>query len=84
MVTGSTGWSSARARGDARPDSDYDVAVFLRSLSDRWAEFDRLAPLRVDIIDETGAFFDAIPYPADAWQERTPQMHHIRQDGIAL
>jgi predicted nucleotidyltransferase len=26
----------SRARGDARPDSDYDVAVFLKSLPDRW------------------------------------------------
>ena len=32
----------SRARGDARPDSDYDVAVFLKSLPDRWAELDRL------------------------------------------
>jgi uncharacterized protein len=72
------------ARGDARPGSDYDVAVFLRPLSDRWAEFDQLARLRVAIIDGTGAFFDAIPYPADAWQEPTPLMQHIRRDGIEL
>ena len=26
------------ARGDARPDSDYDVAVFLRDMPDRFAE----------------------------------------------
>ena len=26
----------SRARGDARPDSDYDVAVFLKILPDRW------------------------------------------------
>jgi hypothetical protein len=32
----------SRARGDARPASDYDVAVFLKSLSDRWAKLDRL------------------------------------------
>jgi hypothetical protein len=28
---------------------------------------DRLAALRVDMIDETGAFFDAKPYPAAAY-----------------
>lgn len=27
----------SRSRGDARPDSDYDVAVFLRDMSDREA-----------------------------------------------
>lgn len=74
----------SRARGDARTGSDYDVAVFLRSLSDRWAELDRLAVLRVDMIDDTGAFFDAKPYPANAYQERTPLMHEIRQDGIEV
>ena len=35
----------SRARGDARPGSDYDVAVFLKSLPDRWAELDRLASI---------------------------------------
>jgi predicted nucleotidyltransferase len=38
----------SHARGDARQDSDYDVAVFLKSLPDRWTELDRLAKLRVD------------------------------------
>jgi len=57
----------SRVRGDARTDSDYDVAVFLKSLSDRWAELDRLAELQVRFIDDTGAFFDAKPYPAAAY-----------------
>lgn len=74
----------SRARGDARADSDYDVAVFLKSLPDRWKELDRLASLRVDMLDQTGAFFDAKPYPASAYQERSPLMHEIRLDGIAL
>jgi predicted nucleotidyltransferase len=33
----------SRARGDARPDSDYDVAVFLKGLPDRWVELHQLA-----------------------------------------
>jgi hypothetical protein len=33
----------SRARGDAREDSDYDIAVFLRDLTDRRRELDRLA-----------------------------------------
>jgi predicted nucleotidyltransferase len=74
----------SRARGDARADSDYDVAVFLKSLPDRWAELDRLAALRVDMIDDTGAFFDAKPYPAAAYLDRTPLMDEIRHDGIEL
>jgi uncharacterized protein len=73
-----------RTRGDARPDSDYDVAVFLKLRPDRWTELDLLARLRVQMIDETGAFFDAKPYPVIALQERTPLVHEIRQDGIDL
>lgn len=74
----------SRARGDARADSDYDVAVFLSALPDRWAELDRLADLRVRFLDETGAFFDAKPYPATAWRDATPLMHEIRRDGLEL
>jgi uncharacterized protein len=74
----------SRARGDARPDSDYDVAVFLTSLPDRWAELDRLADLRVRFIDHTGLFFDAKPYPASAYGGPTPLMHEIRREGLEL
>jgi uncharacterized protein len=74
----------SRARGDAHAESDYDVAVFLKSLPDRWKEFNRLAHLRVDFLDDTGAFFDAKPFLADAYQERTPLMREIRRDGLDL
>ena len=74
----------SHARGDDRPDSDYDIAVFLKSLPDRWAELDRLADLRVSFIDETGAFFDARPYIATAYNERTPLMREIREEGFDL
>lgn len=74
----------SRARGDARPDSDYDVAVFLKELPDRWLELDRLADLRVRFLDDTGAFFDAKPYPATAYRERSPLMHEIRHEGVGL
>ncbi len=74
----------SQARGDARPDSDYDVAVFLKDYPDRWGELDRLAGLRVRFLDETGVFFDARPYPAKAYRERSPLMHEIRREGINL
>src|SRR5216683_4531123 len=74
----------SRARGGARPDSDYDLAVFLSALPDRWAELDRLADLRVRFLDETGAFFDAKPYLAGAYGDVTPLMHEIRREGLQL
>ena len=33
----------SRARVDAMPESDYDVAVFLKDYTDRWVEADRIA-----------------------------------------
>ena len=74
----------SRARGEARADSDYDVAVFLTALDDRWAELDRLADLRVRLLDETGAFFDAKPYPVEHYSAVTPLMHEIRREGVIL
>jgi predicted nucleotidyltransferase len=74
----------SRVRGDAREDSDYDVAVFLRDMSDRFAEMDRLADLSTAILDETGEFFHAVPYRAGSYNDRTPLMHEIRAEGIVL
>ena len=74
----------SRARGEAGPQSDYDVAVFLEPLDDRWAELDRLADLRVLFLDETGAFIDARPYPAGTYRDATPLMHEIRREGVEL
>lgn len=74
----------SRARGDARADSDYDVAVFLKDLPDPWRERFRLADLRVDFLDETGAFIEAQPFLATAYADRTPLMHAIRNEGLEL
>ena len=71
----------SRARGDARPDSDYDVAVFLKEMPDRWHEIMRLADLRLAFLDSSGSFFDAMPYLMSAYGERTPVMHEVRREG---
>jgi predicted nucleotidyltransferase len=75
---------TGRARGDAHEESDYDVAIFLQSLPDRWRELDRLAALRVKFLDDASVFFDARPYAAAAYLERTPLMREIRRDGLEL
>lgn len=74
----------SRARGDAHAESDYDVAVFLRDMADRFAEMNRLADLSTDIIGETGEFVHAMPYRAGAYNERTPLMREIRREGVEL
>jgi predicted nucleotidyltransferase len=40
----------SRARGDAREDSDYDIAVFLRDVADPAEERERLADIGTDIL----------------------------------
>jgi uncharacterized protein len=75
----------SRARGDARPDSDYDVAVFLRDMPDRIVELYRLADLSTAILENGGDFIHAMPYPAGFYNdERTPLMFAIRAEGIDL
>ena len=75
----------SHARGEAGTESDYDVAIFLKDMPDRWAELDRLADLRVKILEDNGPFFDVLPYLAAAYKNSSqPIMHEIRQDGIDL
>jgi len=74
----------SRARGDARPDSDYDIAVFLRDFSDRAQEINRLADIGTDLLYEIGGVIHAMPYQAGAYRDRTPVMHEIRRDGVDL
>ncbi len=74
----------SRARGEARADSDYDVAVFVKDLGDRWQEIDRIVPVVTDIIDDTGAVIHAMPYRAGSYRDRTSLMREIRREGVDL
>ncbi len=74
----------SRARGDAHDDSDYDIAVFLRDLTDRWQEVARIVPIVTDILYEDAAFIHAMLYRAGAYRERTPLMGEIRREGVDL
>jgi predicted nucleotidyltransferase len=74
----------SRARQNATADSDYDIAVFLNDMPDRWAELGRLADLGVRFFDETGAVIDAKPYTAAAYPEKSPIVHELRREGRAI
>jgi uncharacterized protein len=54
----------SHARGDAAPDSDYDVAVFPKNMDNRRIEWYRLADLRLRLLDEGRPFFEATPFRA--------------------
>lgn len=74
----------ARARGEHRPGSDYDVAVFLRDMPERSKEMARLAEVETNILYDTGALINALPFPAAAYRERTGFMSQLRKDGLDL
>jgi predicted nucleotidyltransferase len=71
----------SRARGGARPDSDYDVAIFLQGLNSRWDEIDTIIDVTHGILVDTGALIHAMPFKAGAYQDRTPLMHELRREG---
>lgn len=74
----------SRARGDARPDSDYDIAVFLTDPDSFWKESGRIAELGADILYATGAVINALPFRAGAYRDRTALMHEMRREGLDL
>lgn len=74
----------SRARGDARPDSDYDVAIFLRDFDDFGRESRELAVIETDILYEDGALVGSFPFRAGSYTDRTSFMAEVRRDGIDL
>jgi len=74
----------SRARGDARPGSDYDIAVFLNRQDSFSDETTRLAAIETDILFDTGAVINALPFSAGAYRHRTGLMSELRRDGRDL
>jgi predicted nucleotidyltransferase len=74
----------SRARGDFRPDSDYDIAVFLRDMGGVWDEVRQLARITTDVLIQSGAVISAKPFPADSYNGTQPLLQDIRREGIDL
>ncbi len=74
----------SRARGDARPDSDYDIAVFIHEPEGFWQEAQRLAGIETDLLDDTGAVINTMPFSAGEYNDRSGLMMELRRDGIDL
>ncbi len=66
------------------PGSDYDVAVFLEDFESFGTEAGRLADLETDILMDTGAVINALPFKAGAYRHRTGLMAELRRDGLDL
>ena len=72
------------ARGDANPDSNYDIAVFIKDPATFTDESARLAVITTDVLLETGAVISATPFLAGAHRERTGFMYELREHGLDL
>ena len=71
----------SRARGEARPDSDYDIAVILRDLSNRRRVRRVLSDLAYDHI-LSGFFIRPIPLPSDYLEPREGRLTELAEDII--
>lgn len=80
----------SRARGDARPDSDADVAVILEDGEWRfWEEKWVLAGLAYDVLLEHGLYIQPWPISRAGWE--SPATHRkrrfieaVQKDGLRL
>ena len=74
----------SRARGDAREDSDYDVAVFLKDFESFGEEMWTIAEIETSILLDMGAVIHAMPYRAGDIAARTAFMGEVRREGVAI
>lgn len=74
----------SRARGDHRPDSDYDIAVFIRKPGTLWEESGRLAAIETRFLLDTAVAISAIPVSAGSIGNPTLFMQEVRKDGLDL
>jgi predicted nucleotidyltransferase len=79
----------SRARGDAGPESDVDVAVVLDRVAVSPAIRDRLADIAYEAIIETYIDVQALPISRDEWEH--PELHSnpalirtIKRDGVTI
>jgi len=74
----------SRARGDHRPDSDYDIAVFLRDYDGSWDETTRMADLSYEFMMAHDWNVSIKLFRLVDWRIDTIFMRHLRRDGIEI
>lgn len=80
----------SRARGEARRDSDADVAVVLRGTPGHRVDAAlEMADIAFDVMMQTGILVDALPLWEEEWEhpERFSNpvlIENIRRDGVRL
>ena len=78
----------SRARGDARPDSDYDVLVVLGGEAGRALRRELARRLRAKILEELGAPADVIVTTAARWMRYRDEVGHlyfkVKREGVPV
>ncbi|HYG87077.1 MAG TPA: nucleotidyltransferase domain-containing protein [Azospirillum sp.] len=75
----------SRARGDAKPDSDWDVAVFLKEGAGRWETTWTLAGIAVDVGEcDEKKFIQPVPLDTSRPDHGMELQRHIREEGIEV
>jgi predicted nucleotidyltransferase len=73
----------SRARGDASRSSDWDLAVFVHGRPTT-RDLSILSHIAYDLMMETGAYIQALPFSAHHEQLDDSFYRNVRQDGIAI
>ncbi|MCW5735230.1 MAG: nucleotidyltransferase domain-containing protein [Enhydrobacter sp.] len=72
----------SRARGDARDDSDWDVAVFVDG-NPTTADRNALSDIGFDLMMESGQYLQTIAIDAARSPEESYFLHNVLKDGLA-
>ncbi len=76
----------SRARGDAKPDSDWDILVILDKPKVEPADFDNISYPLYELGWQEGELFSIKLYSKAEWEKRnfTPFYKNIEKEGILL
>jgi predicted nucleotidyltransferase len=76
----------SRARGDAKPDSDWDILVILDKPKVEAADFDNISYPLYELGWQEGELFSVKLYTKADWEKRnfTPFYKNIEKEGILL
>ena len=76
----------SQARGDARPDSDWDLLVLLDKDKITYEDESVYAYPFVEMGWENGTYISVKMYTKKEWQNRffTPFYHNVQKDGIII
>ncbi|UKJ74433.1 nucleotidyltransferase domain-containing protein (plasmid) [Azospirillum brasilense] len=73
----------SRARGNHRPDSDWDVAVLLNDGHCGWDDIAAAGDVGTQLMDEAGESVDVV-LPPPGGLERSVLGSSVRRDGVPL